>query len=368
MKNHYIKSILILLVGVLLYATDRDICEIPVENQEGWILVGLPVYVSDNSYQTLFPGSIENTLFSFSDGTYTQEDELILGEGYWLRFSEDQSDTLIGECIDDFTISMSEGWNLISVVSRPVSVDDIIDPAGIIVEGTVYGFSGGYYEPTVLEPGIGYWVRCYNEGEIIIPEITVTDIDGNVYETVIIGDQLWMAENLKVTHYRNGDEIPTGYSNDDWSNLFTGAYAVYDDDPSNAEIYGNLYNWYAIDLETGVCPEGWHVPTDDEYILLTDYLGGNDIAGGKMKEAGLEHWDSPNTGATNESGFTGLPGGFRNTTGSYVYMGEGGYFMSSSEYNSYRAWFHSLYYGNSVVYRDFNMNKNSGNSVRCVGD
>ena len=197
---------------------------------------------------------------------------------------------------------------------------------------------------------------------------TVTDIDGNVYETVIIGDQLWMAENLKVTHYRNGDEIPTGHSNSEWESLSTGAYAVYDDDPSNAEIYGNLYNWYAIDLETGVCPEGWHVPTDDEYILLTDYLGGNDIAGGKMKEAGLEHWDSPNTGATNESGFTGLPGGFRNTTGSYVYMGEGGYFRSSSEYNSYRAWFHSLYYGNSVVYRGFNMNKHSGLSVRCIRD
>ena len=197
---------------------------------------------------------------------------------------------------------------------------------------------------------------------------TVTDIDGNVYETVIIGDQLWMAENLKVTHYRNGDEIPTGYSNDDWSNLFTGAYAVYDDDPSNAEIYGNLYSWYAIDLETGVCPEGWHVPTDDEYILLTDYLGGNDIAGGKMKEAGLEHWDSPNTGATNESGFTGLPGGFRNTTGSYDVMGEGGYFRSSSEYNSYRAWFHGLFSTLEEVYRGFEMAKNSGLSVRCVGD
>ncbi|SVD79211.1 uncharacterized protein METZ01_LOCUS432065, partial [marine metagenome] len=175
MKNHYIKSILILLVGVLLYATDRDICEISVENQEGWNLVGLPVYVSDNSYNILFPGSIENTLFSFSDGTYTSEDELILGEGYWLRFSEDQSDTLIGECIDDFTISMSEGWNLISVVSHPVSVDEIIDTDGIIIDGTVFGFSGGYYEPTILEMGKGYWVRCFNDGEITIPDIEETD-------------------------------------------------------------------------------------------------------------------------------------------------------------------------------------------------
>ena len=203
---------------------------------------------------------------------------------------------------------------------------------------------------------------------------TVTDIDGNVYETVIIGDQLWMAENLKVTHYRNGDEIPTGYSNDDWSNLFTGAYAVYDDDPSNAEIYGNLYSWYAIDLETGVCPEGWHVPTDDEWTILSDYLGGSDIAGGKLKECTegscpeSEYWFSPNMGATNESGFTGLPGGCRGGgSGSYLYLGGSGFFWSSTEYNSNLAWFWVLYYDTSVIYRDYDY-KGYGSSVRCVRD
>ncbi|SVD28603.1 uncharacterized protein METZ01_LOCUS381457, partial [marine metagenome] len=111
---------------------------------------------------------------------------------------------------------------------------------------------------------------------------TVTDIDGNVYETVEVGEQVWMKENLKVTHYRNGDEIPTGYSNDDWTNLTTGAYAVYNDDSLNADIYGNLYNGYAVEDERGLCPEGWHVPTDQEYTELTDYLGFG--AGGKMKE------------------------------------------------------------------------------------
>ena len=203
---------------------------------------------------------------------------------------------------------------------------------------------------------------------------TVTDIDGNVYETVIIGDQLWMAENLKVTHYRNGDEIPTGYSNDDWSNLFTGAYAVYDDDPSNAEIYGNLYSWYAIDLETGVCPEGWHVPTDDEWTILSDYLGGSDIAGGKLKECTegscpeSEYWNSPNEGATNESGFTGLPGGCRGGgSGSYLYLGGSGFFWSSTEYNSNLAWFWVLYYDTSVIYRDYDY-KGYGSSVRWVMD
>ena len=194
------------------------------------------------------------------------------------------------------------------------------------------------------------------------------DIDGNVYETIQIGEQLWMAENLKVTHYQNGDEIPTNLDDSSWQSANYGTVAVYDDQESNIDTYGRLYNWYAVVDNRGVCPENFHVPTDGEYILLTNYLGGNDIAGGKMKEAGFEHWYIPNTGATNESGFTGLPGGFRNTTGSYVYMGEGGYFRSSSEYNSYRAWFHSLYYGNSVVYRDFTMNKHSGLSVRCIRD
>ena len=194
------------------------------------------------------------------------------------------------------------------------------------------------------------------------------DIDGNVYETIQIGEQLWMAENLKVTHYQNGDEIPTNLDDSSWESANYGTVAVYDDQESNIDTYGRLYSWYAVVDNRGVCPENFHVPTDGEYILLTNYLGGNDIAGGKMKEAGFEHWYIPNTGATNESGFTGLPGGFRNTTGSYDYMGEGGYFRSSSEYNSYRAWFHSLWYEDAVVYRGFEMNKNSGNSVRCVGD
>ena len=203
---------------------------------------------------------------------------------------------------------------------------------------------------------------------------TVTDIDGNVYETVQIGEQLWMKENLKVTHYNNGDEIPTGYSNSEWASLSTGAYTVYNDNEINADTYGYLYNWYAIDLETGVCPEGWHVPTDDEWTILSDYLGGSDIAGGKMKECTegscpeSEYWFSPNMGATNESGFTGLPGGCRGGgSGSYLYLGGSGFFWSSTEYNSNLAWFWVPYYDTSVIYRDYDY-KGYGSSVRCVRD
>jgi uncharacterized protein (TIGR02145 family) len=197
---------------------------------------------------------------------------------------------------------------------------------------------------------------------------TVTDIDGNVYETVLIGDQLWMAENLKVTHYRNGDEIPTGLDNTNWTSTTQGAFAVYGDDPMNAETYGNLYNWYAVDDSRGVCPEGFHVPTDNEFTVLTDYLDGTSVAGGKMKEAGFGHWNSPNTGATNESGFTGLPAGYRYySTGVYYGMGDYGYFWSSTEYSSNFAWYRELNYDYSEVDRG-SISKRNGFSVRCLRD
>jgi len=212
---------------------------------------------------------------------------------------------------------------------------------------------------------------------LIVPFIwgqdTVTDIDGNVYQTVQIGEQLWMKENLKVTHYNNGDEIPTGYSNSEWANLSTGAYAVYDDDPANADVYGKLYNWYAVETDN-LAPEGWHVPTDDEWTILSDYLGGSDIAGGKLKECTegscpeSEYWNSPNMGATNESGFTGLPGGCRwASSGSYLYLGVVGFFWSSTEYSNDDAWYRILNCNYSGIGRTIDY-KGYGSSVRCVKD
>jgi len=208
---------------------------------------------------------------------------------------------------------------------------------------------------------------------VIWGQDTVTDIDGNVYQTVQIGDQLWMKENLKVTHYNNGDEIPTGYSNDDWANLSTGAYAVYNDNESNANTYGNLYNWYAVDDSRAIAPEGWHVPTDGEYTALSDYLGGTSVAGGKLKECTegscpeSEYWYSPNTGATNESGFTGLPGGAHYYYGNCRHMGYNGSFWSSTEHGSNDAWHRGLDHDYSEISRR-DYGKDSGFSVRCVRD
>ena len=204
---------------------------------------------------------------------------------------------------------------------------------------------------------------------------TVTDIDGNVYQTIVIGNQEWMMENLKVTHYRNGDQIPHLTDDGDWASTFSGAYCVYDNDPSYANTYGNLYNWFAVDDSRGLAPEGWHVPTHDDWHAdndwneLVDYLGGSVVAGGKMKETGTTHWNSPNTGATNESGFTALPGGYKSSAcgGYFGDIGVWANFWSSSDLDSNDAWTIRLYFDDSQFY-NFDRYKKYGFSIRCVKD
>ena len=194
----------------------------------------------------------------------------------------------------------------------------------------------------------------------------VSDVDGNCYATVQIGEQLWTAKNLKVTHYQDRSEIP---KNGDWWSLNMGAYCDYDNNPSNSDIYGRLYNWYATNDVRGLCMDGWHVPTLDEYKTLTEYLGGEDVAGGKMKEEGTKHWLSPNTGATNESGFTALPAGMRapiNNPSDYIRRGESAFYWSSSEDNGGYygvAWY--LRY-NQLFLGQYDHRKDMGYSIRCV--
>ena len=193
----------------------------------------------------------------------------------------------------------------------------------------------------------------------------ISDIDGNQYRTVSIGDQEWMAENLRTTKYRNGDTIPNVTNNTDWGNLGSGAYCWYNNDDSNEQPYGKLYNWYAVGDARGLCPAGWHVPSDIEWTTLTDFLGGQSGAGGPMKEAGTVHWFSPNTGATNESGFTGLPGGYRNSGGASLALGSYGYWWSETESSNTFARFRSLEYKTVNVDRS-SFVKKFGISVRCV--
>jgi len=194
---------------------------------------------------------------------------------------------------------------------------------------------------------------------------TVTDVDGNIYKTVKIGTQWWMAENLKTTKYNDGISIPL-VTADTFSNLTTPGYCWYNNDAATYKnTYGALYNWYAVN--TGkLAPSGWHVPTDAEWTILTNLLGGDSIAGGKMKEAGITHWLSPNTGANNSSGFSGLPGGARYHFGMFLYVGREGSWWSATEWSLSYAWLLYLSYNNPVALHVVTGDKYRGVSVRCV--
>ncbi len=198
-------------------------------------------------------------------------------------------------------------------------------------------------------------------------EETVYDIDGNAYHTVTIGTQVWMSENLKTTRYRDSTEIPSVTDDTAWNKLTSGAYCDFENKLFNSVTYGRLYNWFAVTNPRNISPEGWHVPTDEDWNILTEYLGGDSIAGGKLKETGLTHWNSPNTGATNESEFTARPGGFRGGNGSFVGLGVYGNFWSSTVENNTLAWGRYLYFEDSNFIRGHG-NKAYGFSIRCVKD
>ena len=192
-----------------------------------------------------------------------------------------------------------------------------------------------------------------------------TDIDGNTYTSIIINGQEWMQQNLAVSKYKNGDPIPTGLGNSTWYSTTSGAYAIYNSDPANNTLYGKLYNWYAVSDSRGICPAGWHIPSDEEWTALETNLGGSSVAGDKMKTTAV--WNSPNAGATNESGFSGLPGGYRDFGGAYYNIAFFGDWWSSTEFDSLNAWNRSLGYNYSLVFRNLN-GKRFGMSVRCVRD
>jgi uncharacterized protein (TIGR02145 family) len=193
----------------------------------------------------------------------------------------------------------------------------------------------------------------------------VVDVDGNEYKTIQIGTQIWMAENLRTTAYNDGTPIPNVTGFGDWQGLSTGAYAWYDnDEATNKNLYGALYNGYAV--ETGkLAPEGWHIPTNEEWEILADYLGGHSVAGGKLKEKGTSNWDTPNTDATNEVGFTALPGGFRD--GGFIGLGVNAQWWTSTETSPIEAKYRLVAYDHGAL-AGLDYLKRNGFSIRCVKD
>ena len=226
------------------------------------------------------------------------------------------------------------------------------------LEGTFYGNELSYIS------NAGYFIIKFN------PDLTygtVTDSEGNIYKTIQIGTQVWMAENLKTTRYRNGDPIPNIIGDGEWSGLNTGAYCY------ENFIYGYFYNWYAVNDSRSIAPAGWHVPTEAEWTILTNFLGGENIAGSKLKETGIIHWMELNDDATNESGFTALPGGYRRSfyskyEGSFEPQGRTGSWWSSTESDKLSAWTRSAHYFNIKVADKSSIAKTFGISVRCLKD
>ena len=199
----------------------------------------------------------------------------------------------------------------------------------------------------------------------------VTDIEGNVYKTVIIENQEWMAENLKVTKYNDGTKINIEPNSNNWSTNNQPTYCFFNNDSTYNSKYGNLYNWYVIkdevNINKNVCPIGWHVPSEIDWNILINYLGGEKIAGGKLKEIQITSWNQTNENTTNSSLFTALPSGYRNNGGNFGSIGNYGYWWTSTELNSIDAYYKGMY-SNSESISTNNSNKKLGLSIRCIKD
>jgi uncharacterized protein (TIGR02145 family) len=194
----------------------------------------------------------------------------------------------------------------------------------------------------------------------------VVDLDGNAYKTATINSRIWMTENLRTTRYNDGGNITLTADADKWNNLKSEGFCWYDNDASYKDTYGAIYNGYAI-VSGNLCPAGWHVPSIDEWRELSRALGDSARAGGKMKEAGTDHWLSPNKGADNSSGFNGLPAGIRYFEGTFSSIQTYTAIWSSSEASGDDLWSAGLYYAESVLSLNHN-SKKYGFSVRCIKD
>ena len=288
-----------------------------------------------------------------------------------------------GNIVSDGLSPVTQRGVVWSTTPNPTSADNILN----------YGSGTGSFISSLsgLTTNTIYYVRAYAinaNGTAYGNEVSFTTaspiisnpgagvtFNGYTYNSIVLGNgQEWMAENLRTSTYANGDPIPNVTDAIQWDSLTTGAWAHYNNDSQIENPYGKLYNWYTVIDSRNLCPTGWHVPSDTEWTVLTDYLWGYFVAGGKMKITGTQYWASPNIGATNESGFSSLPGGRHHVAGTFSGIGYSGLWWSTTEVNSSNAWYRVITFDNEYVSRQdgqfitSNIGKTSGFSVRCLKD
>jgi len=348
-------------------------------------VIPLPIITVTPQTETICSGDTTNIMITSDqpgtvfNWTYSASGVSIVGN---LNNDIPIRNVLVGSGMITYTISASYNGCFGAPLDAVVYVNPNISSSSsiLICQGQSYAVgthsyttAGTYIDTIPMVSGCDSIITTHlvvaASGQTITDTINKFILDGRDcrnYPIVKIGTQWWMKENLAATKYQNGSAIPNVANNTNWSNLTTGALSYYNNDSTQyAETYGPLYNWYAVNDSRGVCPTGWQVASDAEWTQLTSALGGESVASGKMKEIGLTHWSSPNTAATNESGFTALPGGNRIPGGSSYNINTNAFFWTSSEYNATDTWYRVLYHNSGIIGKA-SLSKNYGYSIRCI--
>jgi len=338
----------------------------PMHISAGWNLMSLPVIGIDSNKNDIYPTS-SSLAYIYQHG-YESKDTLIPGEGYWLKFNSDTTIELTGVPLLYDTIPVSQGWNIVGSISIPIAVNSLLtEPPGII-SSQFFGYvpGGGYQQADTLQPGSGYWVKVSQNGSIILgssePNIPCAGIPtlwyGNeIYSTVQIGNHCWLKGNLDI-----GTMIP---GNDTASNNGTIEKYCYNNNPTNCDLYGGLYQWNeAMQYSTsegaqGICPTGWHIPTNSE---LQDLVTSVNDDGNALKAVGQ---GTGGGAGTDVSGFSALLTGFRDVTGTFYNFGDNPYFWSSTENSPTAAPSLSVDNFTNRIFT-YNLWMTYGLSVRCI--
>jgi uncharacterized protein (TIGR02145 family) len=347
---------LISLLGLIIATCQKE--DTLSENQ---MLLGTDIETENNSHQLKSTNSVSSYLLDLISAIETMESEGFLNKGIAnslivkLKNALKSIDT--GSNKNATTKSTKTNFKKDSPNAFNGQMSAFINQIEALMDNNLITIDQGQELIDKAESAVILY-----EGKFVDPR------DGYEYSVVQIGDQLWMAENLRATKFNDGADIQIVTDNNVWSTLTTPGYCWYKNDyDTYGTIYGALYNWYTVN--TGkLCPTGWHVPTDEDWTILIDYSGGIYVAGNKLKEAGTSHWYSPNTGATNETGFTALPGGLRSAyDGGFYQIPRVGFWWSIMEYNSTFAWNYYLCDWESYIIRN-SLEKADGLSVRCIKD